>query len=309
ASAMINGISALYDACYFADHFMLIRSNRPLQEKLAQHRQSWTTAAAQIREDCYDAAVDCFPFVQNSIPLLYSVGVPVRTGFTRGGFGPLLTHVSRWERSPTRPYVDYPRDLLRLIFDDSSLDSPFQAYYPPQPTTSKRPKRPYVVIQTGAGSPIREWPEDRWITLWRELTARGNLVVLAGAGQRESERTARIAAALPPSKVLDLSDRLSWDEFVDLIAEAAYVICLDSSTNHVAAAFGIPSTVIMPGISEPKLFAPVNDRASILKFKTPCSPCFRGGGCEHMTCIRGVTVEEATASVLKGLDLAALRSA
>src|SRR5215813_422000 len=191
ASAMINGISALYDACYFADHFMLIRSNRPLKEKLAQHRQSWTTAAAQIRKDCYDAAVDCFPFVQNSIPLLYSVGIPVRAGFTSGGFGPLLTHVSRWERSPTRPYVDYPRDLLRLIFDDSSLDSPFQAYYPPQPTTSKRPKRPYVVIQTGVGSPIKEWPEDRWITLCRELTARGNLVVLAGAGQRESERTAR----------------------------------------------------------------------------------------------------------------------
>ena len=99
---------------------------------------------------------------------------------------------------------------------------------------------------------------------------------------------------------------ISMNEFVDLIAEAAYVMCLDSSTSHVAAAFGIPSTVIMPGINEPKLFAPANDRASILKFKTPCSPCFRGGGCEHMACIRGVTVEEATASVLKGLDLASV---
>jgi ADP-heptose:LPS heptosyltransferase len=309
AKPMLSGISALYDARYFADHFMLNRSNRPLKEKLAQHRQSWTTAAAQIRKDCYDAAVDCFPLIQNSIPLLYSAGIPVRAGFTSGGFGPLLTHGSRWERSPTRPYVDYPRDLLRLIFDDRSLDGPFQAYYPPQPTTSKRPKRPYVVVQTGAGSPIREWPEDCWITLCWELTARGNLVVLAGAGQRERERVARIAAALPPSKVLDLSGRLSWDEFVDLIAEAAYVMCLDSSTSHVAAAFGIPSSVIMPGINEPKLFAPANDRASILKFKTPCSPCFRGGGCEHMACIRGVTVEEATASVLKGLDLATSRSA
>ena len=309
AKPMINGISTLYDACYFADHFMLNRSNRPLKETLAQHRQSWTTAAARIRKDGYDVAIDCYPFIQNSIPLLYSAGIPTRAGFTSGGFGPLLTHGSRWERSPTRPYVDYPRDLLRLIFDDRSLDSPFQAYYPPQPTTSKRPKKPYVVIQTGAGSPIREWPEDRWNALCRELTARDSLIVLTGAGQRESERAARIAAALPPSKVLDLSDRLSWDEFVSLIAEAAYVMCLDSSTSHVAAAFGIPSTVIMPGINEPKLFAPANDRASILKFKTPCSPCFRGGGCDHMACIRGVTVEEATASVLKGLDLTALRSA
>ena len=304
ARPMMGGISALFDASYFADHFMLNRSSRPLKEKLAQHRQSWKMAAAQIRRDGYDSAVDCYPFVQNSIPLLYASGIPVRAGFTSGGFGPLLTLKSQWERS-ARPYLDYPRDLLRLLFSDLSLDSPFQAYYPPQPPTLERPKRPYVIFQTGAGSPIREWPEDRWIQLGRELTTRGSLVVLAGAGQREKERAARIAAALPPSEVVDLCDRLSWDEFVDLIAGAAYVMCLDSSTSHVAAAFKIPSTVIMPGINEPKLFAPANDRASILKFRTPCSPCFRSGGCQHMACIRGVTVEDATTSVLKGLDLAA----
>jgi ADP-heptose:LPS heptosyltransferase len=308
AKPMMAGISTLFDASYVADHFMLNRSNRPLQEKLAQHRQSWTTAAAQLRRDGYDAAVDCYPFIQNSIPLLYASGIPVRAGFTSGGFGPLLTHTSRWERS-IRPYLDYPRGLLRLLFSDRSLDDSFQAYYPPQPPASRRPTRPYVVFQTGAGSPIREWPEDRWSRLGSELTARGTLVVLAGAGQREKERAGRIAAALPPSDVIDLSDQLPWDEFVDLIAGAAYVMCLDSSTSHVAAAFQIPSTVIMPGINEPKLFAPANDRASILKFKTPCSPCFRGGGCEHMACIRGVTAEEATASVLKGLDLAALQPA
>jgi ADP-heptose:LPS heptosyltransferase len=306
AKPMMDGISQLFDASYFADHFMLNRSSRSRKEKLAQHRQSWKTVAGQIRNDGYDAAVDCYPFMQNSIPLLYASGIALRAGFTSGGFGPLLTHKSQWERS-SRPYLDYPRDLLRLLFSDPSLDGPFQAYYPPQPPTSKRPTRPYVVFQTGAGSPIREWPEDRWIQLGRELTARGHLVALAGAGPREKERAARIAAALPSLDVVDLCDQLPWNEFVDLVAGASYVMCLDSSTSHIAAAFRIPSTVIMPGINEPKLFAPANDHASILKFKTPCSPCFRGDGCEHMACIRGVTAEDATASVLKGLDLAALQ--
>src|SRR5262245_5706633 len=49
AKPMMSGISALYDACYFADHFMLNRSNWPLKEKLTQHWQSWMTAASQIR--------------------------------------------------------------------------------------------------------------------------------------------------------------------------------------------------------------------------------------------------------------------
>jgi len=97
ARPMMGGISALFDASYFADHFMLNRSSRPLKEKLAQHRQSWKMAAAQIRRDGYDSAVDCYPFVQNSIPLLYASGIPVRAGFTSGGFGPLLTLKSQWE--------------------------------------------------------------------------------------------------------------------------------------------------------------------------------------------------------------------
>jgi hypothetical protein len=56
---------------------------------------------------------------------------------------------------------------------------------------------------------------------------------------------------------------------------------LDSSASHVAAAFRIPTTVIMPAINDPKIFGPLNDQANILTFKTPCAPCFRSGGCDH----------------------------
>jgi len=83
----------------------------------------------------------------------------------------------------------------------------------------------------------------------------------------------------------------------------------DEQPSHIAAAFRKPSTVIMPGINDPKMFGPANDTARILRFQTPCAPCFRSGGCEHMACIRGVTAEDATVSVLKGLDLAASRPA
>src|SRR5271155_4041180 len=91
---------------------------------------------------------------------------------------------------------------------------------------------------------------------------------------------------LPPrSTLFDYLDLWSWDGTLDRIHHALYVECRDRRGRRgspPAAAFRVPSTVIMPGINEPKLFAPANDRANILKFKTPCSPCFRGGGCEHM---------------------------
>jgi ADP-heptose:LPS heptosyltransferase len=303
AKPMMAGIAELYDVSYFADHFMLDRSGRPLTEKLARHRQSWKLAAAQIRRDGYDAAIECYPFLQNGVSLLYATGIPVRAGFTSGGFGPLLTHRARWVHA-SRPFHDYPRDLLRMLFPDHSLDHELDPYYPVPPVSQGRPKAPYVVVQTGTGNPIREWPEDRWIALAKELGARGVSIVIAGAGPRERERAARIADALPSQTVLNLCDKLSWDEFTDLVAGAAHVICLESSTSHIAAAFRISSTVIMPATNDPKQFGPANPKARILTFATPCAPCFRSRGCDHMACIRRVSAGDAVAAVLDSLGLA-----
>ena len=300
AKPMLEGIAELYDVSYFADHFMLDRSARPLAEKIRSHRQSWKTAAQQIRQDGYDAAVECYPFLQNSIPLLHATGIPVRAGFTSGGFGPLLTHRARWVHA-SRPFLDYPRDLLRMLFSDSSLDRPFQAYYPAPSATGKRPREPYVVLQAGAGNPIREWADERWIRLAQELTEKGVSIVIAGAGARERERAGRISAAVPPHAVINLCDKLSWDEFIDVIAGAAHVVCLESSTSHIAAAFKIPTTVVMPATNDPKQFGPANDQARILTFRTPCAPCFRSGGCAHMACIQRVTAKDAIGSVLEAL--------
>jgi ADP-heptose:LPS heptosyltransferase len=301
AKPMINGISELYDACYFANHFMLDRSDSSLKTKLARHRASWTTAAAEIKRDRYDAAIECYAFLQNSIPLLYACGIPLRVGFTCGGFGALLTHRLRW-RHESRSFIDYPRDLLRTVFTDTSLNEPLRPYYPPPAKTNKVPSSPYLLVQLGAGNAIKEWPENRWIELIRDLKNQRTTIVLAGAGSRERERAARVQEAV--GGVVDLCDRLSWDEFVALVAKAAHVVCLDSSTSHLAAAFQIPSTILMPGINDPAQFGPVNSRARILTFPTPCAPCFRSRGCNHMACIRQVLVPEVRAAILGGPDLA-----
>jgi ADP-heptose:LPS heptosyltransferase len=302
AKPMMGGIAELYDQCYYADHFMLNRSKQPLIAKLGQHRSSWKRAAADIRRDQYDAAIECYAFAQNNIPLLHATGIPIRVGFTCGGFGALLTRKVMFEHA-SRPFVDYPRDLLRVLFNDRSLDRPLDAYYPPPSASHPLPPSPYVVIQTGTGNPIREWPEEKWHKLVEEIQGRGATVVIAGAGPRECERAARIAAAAPG--VVDLCDKLSWDEFAALVAAASHVICLESSASHLAAAFGIPSTVIMSGTTDHVQFGPANDQARILSSPTPCAPCFRSNGCDHMSCVRNVSVGDAKQAVMDQLDRAA----
>ena len=38
----------------------------------------------------YEIAIDTYHFIQNSIPLLWLARIPIRIGYTSGGFGPLL---------------------------------------------------------------------------------------------------------------------------------------------------------------------------------------------------------------------------
>ncbi len=298
AMPMIKGLNELYDALYVADHFMLDRSNRPRREKIGRHRSTWKTSAAAIRGDRYDVAMECYSFLQNSIPLLYSCNIPRRVGFTSGGFGPLLTHKATWIHE-SRPILDYHRDLLRLLFEDESLREPLRPFYPAPVIPSPFSKSPYVIVQTGTGNAIKEWPDDRWIELVKELKIRGTTVVLAGSGARERERTARIRENV--GEIVDLCDKLSWDQFAALVARATHVVCLDSSTSHLAAALRIPSTVIAAGITDLGQFGPGGDRARIFTFPTPCAPCFRSNGCEHMICVRGVGVAEIANAVTSQL--------
>jgi len=89
-----------------------------------------------------------------------------------------------------------------------------------------------VILAPEAGARLREWPQERWILLSRELRRRGwktELVVHSlqwGGFDVSSEFDGIIAGS-----VRDLSCRLRG---------AAAVIAVDSFVGHYAAAHGIP---------------------------------------------------------------------
>lgn len=300
ANPMLHGIRDYYDHCYIVDHFMLNRSNESFSQKLAKHYASGRKALSEINEHGYDATFECNPWLPNNIPLLFATGIPKRIGFTSGGFGPLLTHRIKWTQAP-RSFRDYLRDLLRVVFSDPSLEQPFKAFYP-HPTTSQQiVPHPYIVLHPGAGKLINEWPEDHWKAVIRHLADAGIRVVIAGAGSREQERAERLSE---DGLALNLCNKLSWDEFVTLIAQAQHVVCLDSSTSHLAAGLGTPSTVIMTGVNHLEQFGPSCSTAQILTFPTPCAPCYRSEGCEHMACLRFVTPADVINNVIERVGVA-----
>ncbi len=296
--------SDLYDTIYTVDHVVLNRSACSRWTKLRSYlddRRRFLRAAAA---ENYDMAIDLYPYFPPASPLFWRIGVPVRCGFTSGGFGPLLTHPVKWLYQD-KPIGQYGRDLIAAIWPAWAGSLPSLAQYRPSCTKPSRsvdhipPEMPYVVVHTGTGATFREWPESNWIDLLNLWGSDAPLLVFCGTGPREGARARRIATHSPNGKAMLFLDK-GWDELTRLLANAAALVCLESSAGHLAAAFSLPTVAIYSGTNEHRLWGPDNVNARVLSAPTGCAPCHRG--CEAMACVRGVSpgeVLDAVRSVMR----------
>ena len=291
--------TGLCDHLHLVDHFVLSRAQSSRAGKIYRYLATRGRAVAELRAKGYEVAIDLGCHFPPASPLFYAAGIRVRAGFTSGGFGPLLTHPISWVHA-SRPISDYPRDLLHSLWPALTVTpnalAPCYPGHPRAALPAELTASPYIVLHMGSGASHREWPEEHWTAVATALAAEGRRLVLAGSGAREVERVRRVAGSLPANIATILVDR-PWAEYVAVIARAAHVICLESSSAHVAAAFSVPTTAIYPGPNNLVQWGPWNPNARVLMAAVGCAPCYRSRGCEAMACIRGVTPEQVINAV------------
>lgn len=296
--------TGLCDHLHLVDHFLLSRARDGRLHKIRRYFAMRRRAIAEIGSVGYEVAIDVDSHFPPAAPLLHAAGIPVRAGFTSGGFGPLLTHPVDWIHAP-RPISDYSRDLFRALWPELELApdalAPCYPGHPRVPPPNELAGKRYIVFHMGSGAPHKEWPEDRWQVVGSALGKDGWRIVLAGRGPREAERIRRVAAGLPAASVVTLIDQ-AWSRYVAVIAAAAHVVSLDSSSVHVAAAFSVPTTAIYGGMTDAVQMGPWNRNARVLTAPVGCAPCYLNTGCETMACIRGVTADQVIQAVRARLE-------
>src|SRR5262247_616811 len=114
---------------------------------------------------------------------------------------------------------------------------------------------PYGILFHATARPEKEWPEASWIALGRALRARGSSLLLPWGTETEHARSKRIAAALSNARV---PERRPLDRMAALIAEASFVIGVDTGLIHLAAALGVPLVAIFAA-SDPGLTGPIGN--------------------------------------------------
>lgn len=275
------------DEIHIVDHWRFNRAGEGYRDKLRRHFRTRATALAEMRSKGYDASIDSYAYLGNSADLLWSAGVPMRTGFTSGGGSTLYTH-----RVPFDPQVSMYDNQSRLLEPllgnsgtmETSLSLADAFFIDAEADRLARGLGEFVVLHIGPGSRHKDWPSEQWVELGRLLLCRGLRLVFTGAPS-EAAHGEPVRAVLGGE---DLIGKLSLRGLSSLLRHARGLVAIDTMIGHLAAPFHVPTVVVYPGITPSNFWRPSHPFARPVTHAVACAPCNRTDGCEAMMCIRAL---------------------
>ncbi len=147
-----------------------------------------------------------------------------------------------------------------------------------------------IVLVPGAGWVTKEWPVEYFITLAKELIARGNSIVLIG-GPAEIEKGKAIETALPSDKVCNLVGKTNLRQLAATMSLVGVVISGDTGPVHIAAAMGA-KIIALFGASSGHRAGPYGKNVQIISTTEKCAPCFKRVCPLKKNCMEKISVEQ-----------------
>jgi ADP-heptose:LPS heptosyltransferase len=289
-----------------ADRLLLVRS-----DGLLAIARDLVAAAAALRRDPPDLAVDFEQFARSSALLARLGGAAQRVGFRSGAPGRdgLYTVLV-----PFRADAHASRSFRDLAEAAGVAPGAYRAG-DLAPTERGRAEALRLLPDAGAGVvalhpgsgdnfPGRRWSEGGFAAVGRAAAARGHRVVVTG-GAAETALAARVAAAVGPA-ALSAAGRLSVEGLVGLLARCRALVSNDTGPVHVASALGVPVLAIF-GPNTPVLYGPLSAGSRAFFRGLPCSPClttanYRSSRCRIFTCMASIPTGEVAAALAALLD-------
>lgn len=206
---------------------------------------------AMLRARSFDVGIDVLGSPWGSL-LLMRAGIPHRLGVRgyEGGHSGMqeivqFDHREHVGRTALRfaellGATDLPPLRPQLFLRADELDQG-EAAWRKAVSPGRRALR--VIIAPGGGLPEKCWPLERFQELARVLTAEEDAEIIVVGGPADREDAAKIAASAPGTT--SLAGDVSLRQTFALLATADAVICNASMVMHAAAAFEIPTVVVL----------------------------------------------------------------
>ncbi len=248
--------------------------------KLAQFRERMRVARELRGSDVALVLPNSFA----SALLAFASRAPVRVGYARRGRGILLTDPVPAPRVNGRfvplAMERYYQELARRLgapdlgtqvelFPEADAERECDALFASHGIGGGRP---LVCLAPGAGfGPSKLWPLEYVAEVARALCADGADVALVH-GPGEGGLAAEIATRAGVALAMLGGDAMSLSLLKSVLARAQLLICNDAGARHIAAAFEVPTIVLMG----PTAVGYTNlnlKRTKLLREPVECSPC------------------------------------
>ncbi|MEQ9499843.1 MAG: glycosyltransferase family 9 protein [Deltaproteobacteria bacterium] len=145
----------------------------------------------------------------------------------------------------------------------------------PQLTGFERRTKPgRVGLSPGATHATKRWPVERFAELASRMDAE-EIVLVGGPADRRLLDTLRSALG---DRVADIAvDGMGVVGLVETLATLDALVTVDTGPAHIAAALGVPTTVIF-GPTSPVRWGPIGDAHRVVTLDLDCAPCSNTGG-------------------------------
>lgn len=202
---------------------------------------------------------------------------------------------------PARPAQSHPEHAAMLPFRVMGLETgPCElsrlasiSFPENQDGLQRGLEHPLFVIHPGSGSPLKNWPPQRFSALMRTICAmwpRSRLALIAGPADQAPVKglldswSGQLPVLSPPTLTA----------LVRELGRASLLVGNDSGVTHLAASLGVPTLAIF-GPSDPIIWAPLGPRTRVALGTAACGPCHgtpEALACQ-VPCHRFPSVEEA----------------
>ncbi|MDB6026738.1 MAG: rfaC 1 [Verrucomicrobiales bacterium] len=120
-----------------------------------------------------------------------------------------------------------------------------------------------IAAHPGSGSPLKNWPEARWLTFLEGMLSGTDAECLLIGGEAEGNRLQHFAKVLG-SKRLQLAHHLPLPEVARLLGSCVAFVGHDSGISHLAAAIGLPSLILW-GQTNEEIWRPLGRNVKLLR--------------------------------------------
>lgn len=285
---------------YYIDHWYL-SSDGQLIFRVFRYAKQMIALRREFRECNFDVAIDLRAWFPNCVFLMWFFCIPSRIGWDRLGLGSLLTHAHTFEYN-RRHEIEHQIDLLNDWSESSGLPEQIRMMSPHISSEAQKNVelhlkgiQSYCVLHMTGSTQSREWDPLGWVAVAKNCLENGVIPVITGVGRRAAELSDVVLRDVPG--VVCMVDKLEWSEYIALIAGAKYVVSIETSAGHIAAALKKPTISIYGGMADYRHWRPYGPGNFVLSAELECSPCFKKNGCLDMTCMRSIDSKNVIALI------------